>query len=595
MVHIGNIEWNLITGEVYWSNEMYNIFKHDSQEPGLTYDEFLDYVYPEDRHRVYISIKKALSGESVAGDYSIILDNGEERKIYSHLKTVFNEKGIPTQIKGTFQDITELKKSEEEIRNLAKIVESSYDAIMTISLEGYIISWNRSAEQVYGYSQEEILGKPVSFVAPSHLSDETKKLIDRIMQGENVYNYETVRVRKDGKLINISITLSPVYDFHGKITAASAISRDITEKKESEEKLRESEEKYRNIVETANEGIVIINEELKVSYVNQKMSDMVGHSIKDCLSKPILDFVSEDDRDTIRNKLRSRSQDISENYEFKLLRKDGSHLWVISSAKSLFDEEGKFIGSLSMLTDITKKKEAEIELKNIEIAQKKEIHHRIKNNLQVISSLLDLQADKFRNRKKIKNSEVLEAFKESQDRVISMALIHEELHRGDGFEKISFSPYVEELAGNILKTYRLGTKNISLKLSLENNVFLDMDVAVPLGMIINELVSNSFKHAFKGRNEGKIEIKLYKEAIQSNFKSIGENGTETTFVLTILDNGIGIPANLDIEELDSLGLQLVTSLITQVDGELEIKRNKGTEFILRFTVKDKNNKMSPHE
>jgi PAS domain S-box-containing protein len=482
--------------------------------------------------------------------------------------------------------------SEEKIRNLANIVESSYDAIITVSLEGYITSWNKSAEQVYGYLQEEILGKPISFVAPPHLSDETKKLIERIMQGESVYNYETVRIRKDGKLINISLTLSPVFDFHGKITAASAISRDITENKVSEEKLRESEEKYRNIVETANEGIVIINEQFKTSYVNQKMADMVGYSVEDCLGKPILDFISEDDRDIIINKFKNKPQVTNEHYEFKLLRKDGSHLWVISSAKSLFDEDGKLAGSLSMLTDITRKKEAEIELMNTEIARKKEIHHRIKNNLQVISSLLDLQADKFRNRKNIKNSEMLEAFKESQDRVISMALIHEELHKGDGFEKLNFSPYVEELTANLLKTYSLGTKNISSKLNLDNNVFLDMDHAVPLGMIINELVSNSFKHAFKGRNEGEIQIKLHREETQSYLKSVSENSTGTTFVLTISDNGIGMPANLDIEVIDSLGLQLVSSLVTQLDGELEIKSNNGTEFIIRFTMKEKNNQMS---
>ena len=177
-------------------------------------------------------------------------------KFITNLITIFNEKNTPIQIKGTFQDITELKRSEEKIRNLASIVESSKDAIGSFSLEGYITSWNKGAEQVYGYSQEEILGKPISFVAPSHLNDETKKLIERIMQGESVYNYETLRVRKDGKLINVSITLSPVYDFHGNITAISGISRDITEKKLAEEKLRESEEKYRNIVEMANEGIV---------------------------------------------------------------------------------------------------------------------------------------------------------------------------------------------------------------------------------------------------------------------------------------------------------------------------------------------------
>jgi len=235
---------------------------------------------------------------------------------------------------------------------------------------------------------------------------------------------------------------------------------------------------------------------------------------------------------------------------------------------------------MSMLTDITKRKEAEEAMALIEIARKQEIHHRIKNNLQVISSLLDLQAEQFNNRECIKDSEVLEAFKESQNRVISMALIHEELHKGEGFETLNFSSYVKELADNLFLTYRLGNNNINLNVDLDQNVFLDMYTAVPLGIIINELVSNSLKHAFPDRNDGEIRINLRKEEGNTNF------------VLTVSDNGVGIPEDLDIENLESLGLQLVTTLVDQLDGELELKRDNGTEFTLRFTVTGKSDQAS---
>ena len=159
-------------------------------------------------------------------------------------------------MKGTVQDITEIKRVEEQIKILANIVESSNDAIGTMSLDGYITSWNQEAENVYGYSAEEVLGKPVSIFAPPDLDKEAIKLIEEIRDGKKVQRYQTLRLRKDGVPINVSITLSPVFDSHGKLTAISFISRDITERKKIEEKLRESEEKYRNIVETANEGIV---------------------------------------------------------------------------------------------------------------------------------------------------------------------------------------------------------------------------------------------------------------------------------------------------------------------------------------------------
>lgn len=244
---------------------------------------------------------------------------------------------------------------------------------------------------------------------------------------------------------------------------------------------------------------------------------------------------------------------------------------------------------LEMDIDITKRKEAEEALANIETARKKEIHHRIKNNLQVISSLLDLQAEQFKNKEDIKDSEVLEAFRESQDRIISMALIHEELYRGEGFETLNFSPYIQELAENLLLTYRLGNTNITLSMNLEENVLFDMDTAVPLGIIVNELVSNSLKHAFPDRDDGEIQIKLNRGENEEYIKDINKDRKSTNFTLTVSDDGIGIPENLEIEELDSLGFQLITSLVDQLDGDFELKRNNGTEFIMRFTVTEKDN------
>ena len=272
----------------------------------------------------------------------------------------------------------------------------------------------------------------------------------------------------------------------------------------------------------------------------------------------------------------------------KLIHKNGSPIWIFLNAKPLFDKDGKYVGAMSMLTDITQRKEAEEALENIETARKKEIHHRIKNNLQVISSLLDLQAEQFKGRTDIIDSEVLEAFRESQDRVISMALIHEELYKGGGFETLNFAPYIEELAEILLRTYSLGKTGISLKLDLAENVFLDMDTAVPLGMIVNELVSNSLKHAFSYRSEGEILIILRREETGENFKRVNEE-CSTNFTLTVSDNGAGIPENLDIENMDTLGMQLVSSLVDQLEGELELKRENGTEFIIRFMVTEKSN------
>ena len=270
--------------------------------------------------------------------------------------------------------------------------------------------------------------------------------------------------------------------------------------------------------------------------------------------------------------------------------------------------EDKEVTSVLVISrDVTGRKEAEDKLKErtaeleeaynflrtIETARKQEIHHRIKNNLQVISSLLDLQAEKFNNRECIKDSEVLEAFKESQDRIISIALIHEELHESGEIDTLNFSHYIDELADNLLMTYRVGIEGISMDMDIEEDIFFDMDTAIPLGIIVNELVSNSLKYAFIWRDKGEKRIKLSRggntgEYMDSIEERKNEGRKSTTFTLSISDNGVGIPEDLEIEDIDSLGLQLVTTLVEQLDGELELKRNNGTEFIIRFSVTGNN-------
>lgn len=464
MAHIGNWEWEIATNKTYWSEEMYRIFKRDPQKSPPSLKEYYGYIHPDDLDYYCKATDNTRKVSTSGFNFRIVLANGEERTLHMKSDFIYNDENIPIRVKGIVQDITESKKDEEKIRYLANIVESSIDAIGTISLNGIITSWNKGAERIYGFSAEEILGKHVSILSPSHLKNETmneiKKSIELIKLGESYYHYETLRLGKNGKEIYISVTYSPIFDTNGKLTAISIIGRDITEHKRAEEALR-----------------------------------------------------------------------------------------------------------------------------NFEIASKKEIHHRIKNNLQVISSLLDLQADLFKGRKSIQDSEVLKAFKQSIDRVFSIALIHEELYKGKNIDQLNFSQYIGELVNNLLLTYRLET-TVCLNLDLEENIFLDIDIAIPLGIIINEIITNSFKYAFSGMDKGEIRIELHRE---ENGENKSEGLKNTNFSLSISDNGVGIPEDLDVEELDSLGMQLITTLVDQLDGELEIKRDNGTKFIIRFTVTEKDN------
>jgi PAS domain S-box-containing protein len=370
VAHLGNWNWNIVTGELYWSDEIYRIFGFAPQEFLATYDTFFSYVHPDDREKVENAVKEALHGKIFSIDHRIVLLSGEERVVHEQGEFFFGGNG-PVRMMGIIQDITErkktekalesanaynrslieasldplvtigsdgkvtdvnratelitgynrseligtdfsdyftkpekaregyehvfreglvrdyaleilhkygyitpvlynasvyrdetgevigvfaaarditeLKKAEEKIQTLANVVESSNDAIITESLDGIITSWNKGAEQVYGYSAKEVLGKNMSILEPDNLKGEIKQLAGKVKQGKKIQHHETLRVKKDGTILNISVTLSPVYDVSGKLVAISNIAGDFTEKKISENLLHEKQ-----MIEVAN-------------------------------------------------------------------------------------------------------------------------------------------------------------------------------------------------------------------------------------------------------------------------------------------------------------------------------------------------------
>lgn len=271
-------------------------------------------------------------------------------------------------------------------------------------------------------------------------------------------------------------------------------------------------------------------------------------------------------------------------HEYRLRRKDGTVRWLHELIHNTCDASGEAEFIQGYAYDITQKKKAEETLAKVEAIGMREIHHRIKNNLQIVSSLLSLQADKFKDR------EVIDAFRESENRVISMSIIHEELHKSEDTTNIDFAAYLRKLTSELLYSYRVGNEKVRLFLDVDH-LFLGIDTAIPLGIILNELFSNSLKYAFPKGAEGEIRISLCRqpEAPEPDSTHCGNSKADSdaysSFTLVYSDNGGRFPENIDFKNPETLGLQLVNALVEQLDGTIELEKGEETKFTIKFDDK----------
>ena len=254
------------------------------------------------------------------------------------------------------RDITQRRRAEEAVRRLAATVAASTDAIISADLNGFIISWNAGAERMYGYPASDVIGRKLSVIVPEERAGELRAALDRVNKGESVEQLETVRRRKDGRLVEVSISLAPLTDEHGTVIATTGIARDMSTAKQAALELRASEERYRRIVETAFEGVWIIDSKNQTTFVNHRMADMLGYTPEEMQGKPVLAFMDPDAQAAFVANRDRRQQEYQAEHEFRFRRKDGSELWVLLEASPDRDDAGNYVGSLAMVTDVTERR-----------------------------------------------------------------------------------------------------------------------------------------------------------------------------------------------------------------------------------------------
>ncbi|MEA1984155.1 MAG: histidine kinase dimerization/phosphoacceptor domain -containing protein [Euryarchaeota archaeon] len=301
-----------------------------------------------------------------------------------------------------------------------------------------------------------------------------------------------------------------------------------------------------------------------VEYVSENIRRF-GYSPDDFLSEKLIysDLVHPDEFDQIYAELEGRSREgwTESHQEYRIITREGDVRWVHEDTFIQRDQSGDVSGYQGVIHDITEQKNAEDALISMENIRTKEVHHRIKNNLQVVSGMLYLESLNF------EDQDVVDTFRKSEDRVRSIALIHEKLYRSKDLVSLDFADYIEDLIEYLLHSYNVDEDNIIIDLNVES-AYLNMDTAIPLGIIVNELVSNALQHAFVKGEQGNVYIDFCRE--------------KDVFILSVKDSGGSFPDDLDFKNTESLGLQLVINLVSQIDGTVDLDTTNGTKFTVTF-------------
>ena len=564
------------------------------------------------------------------------LERAKITKPHGYILKPFGEREIQSVIETALYKYEMEKKYKETEQDYCVIVESCLDGICRVDQLRKLVFVNNAFEHMFGYAKENIIGETISFLYPSRQKKTIGKWIEKVLSGESIKD-ETTVLHADGHQIPVLMNIVPSTK-NGGIDGCTVFLHDISDLKRAEAASQQRESLLRHHAKEmrtlnklshqitknpaphtiARSAMRLVNTcrasdlalvfscnddemNFRAVYPDKQYTSRIGREVRqvgECLcglaassKKPIYSKNIESDRRCTLDECKAAGMRSFAALPLLIGNKILGVMAFASKTEQNFEDQASFLEAMAgeaavgfqnallhealknhnkeLEKEIVERKHAEEKI-NASLEEKKilvkEIHHRVKNNLQVICSLLNLQA------RHIEDEKVRALFNESRDRVRSMSLIYDKLLYSKDFTRIYFPDYINALAQNLFRTYHVDEGSIELNVRVDN-VAMGVDVAVPCGLIMNELIANSLKHAFPTslrRKKKKIEIAL---------RSWDKNSIE----LSVEDNGIGIPQDVDINNSDSLGLALVKIIIVdQLQGEIQLNRDHGTQIIARF-------------
>jgi len=560
---------------------------------------FVDFTHPDDVSTDIDQLQQLIAGSQsrFQMEKRYITKNGAIVLADLIVTLICDRDGNPRYSLGMFQDITAakqrelerqqaeaaLRQSEEQFRTF---FENSPIAIGLATLDGNcMVRTNAKYQEMLGYSDPELC--QMTFMDLTHPDDIAAdlSLFNPLLSGSTSrFQMEKRYICKNGDIIWVDLTVALIYDPHGKPLYSLCMPQDITEAKrldaqrrQTEEALRRSQASLAEAQRVAHVGSWEVDLTTQQGSWSAELFRLFG--LAPDQPKPtaeqIIQFIHPDDRPMYHQVMeRAFEQGEPHAVDHRLVRTDGSIAWISSLGQVERNADGQVTRHFGVALDISDRKQAEANLRR-SLQEKevllKEVHHRVKNNLQIISSLLRMQS------RKVDNLQTFTVLQEAQNRVQSMGLIHEQLYQSADLTQIDLNEYLHSLVSNLFRSYGISHQQVGLNIET-NDICLNLNIAISCGLIINELVSNSLKYAFPTDQLGHITICLT--------SVLDEPLSEWKVTLFVIDNGVGIPATVDWQNSPSLGTRIVRNLVHQIKGEMTLLPQAGTAFQITFPIAD---------